>query len=119
MPNPKGNPENLQHKGREKGSKNKFTNLKNAFLEVYKNLGGAKGMLDWVQADRTGKRQGFFYQWMTKMLPTKISADIEETYRQIILIRAEQKDETKKPGALTRDAVTAGRFNLERSPNDN
>ncbi len=55
-------------KGRPKGSKNKFTTLKQAFLNVYQDLGGEEFLKE-VAASRQGKRD--FFNAMVKMLPTK------------------------------------------------
>jgi len=38
--------------GRPKGAKNKFTNLKNSFLEVYQTIGGANGLSEWAEDNR-------------------------------------------------------------------
>lgn len=56
--------------GRPKGSENKFTNLKNAFLEVFDRLDGVDGLEKWVRESKYNKR--LFYQWITKMLPSSV-----------------------------------------------
>ncbi len=53
--------------GRPKGSVNKFTNLKNSFLEVYEDIGGTEGLKTWVNENKLNKR--LFYQWITRLLP--------------------------------------------------
>jgi hypothetical protein len=66
-----GNPD-----GRPKGSVNKFTNLKKAFLEVFERLGGVEGLYDWVAENKFNKR--LFYQWITKMLPSSLVGEQDE-----------------------------------------
>jgi len=57
-------------RGRRKGSVNKFTTLKAAFLNVFERAGGEDGLLEWVNASNHNKAA--FYQWITKMLPVEV-----------------------------------------------
>ena len=57
--------------GRKKGSKNKFTTLKEAFYEVFNDLGGANGMMDWALEDPDNMK--CFYQMIAKMLPREVA----------------------------------------------
>ena len=66
----RGNP------GKPKGAKSRFTNLKNAFLEVFENIGGTKGLEDWVEDRPSNKR--LFYGWITKMLPSSVTGGQDE-----------------------------------------
>jgi len=66
--------------GRPKGLPNKFTNLKQAFLNVFEKLGGEEELYDW--AKKTEKNKAMFYQWITKMLPANL--DVEHS-GQILL----------------------------------
>ena len=59
--------------GRPKGSKNKFTDLKNAFLEAFEELNGTEGLVKW--ADKNDRNRAQFYQMITKMLPSNVSLD--------------------------------------------
>jgi len=61
--------------GRKEGSKNKFTNLKDVFLEVFENIGGAEELERWVGESKRNK--AMFYQWLTRMLPTSVSGDVK------------------------------------------
>ena len=58
-------------RGRRKGSVNKFTTLKAAFLNVFERTGGEDGLLEWVNASNHNKAA--FYQWITKMLPADLN----------------------------------------------
>lgn len=71
-----GNP-----KGREKGSTNKFTDLKKAFLDVFEKIEKEsekdekiKGLYAW--ATKNDKNQGAFYQMIAKMLPSSVGVDM-------------------------------------------
>lgn len=67
--------------GRPKGSKNRFTNLKDIFLEVFEKIekegskknSKVKTLFDW--ATKNDKNQGMFYQMIAKMLPSNISME--------------------------------------------
>ena len=67
--------------GRKKGTSNKFTDLKQAFLDVFeriekeaKDKEHIDGLYDWAM--KNTRNQGLFYQIISKMLPTNVSADI-------------------------------------------
>lgn len=70
MANPKGNPQNLKRagKGRPKGAKNKFTDLKSAFLNAFEKIGGEEGLASWA---RDTKNRGAFYHMITKLFPKR------------------------------------------------
>ena len=82
-PGESGNPA-----GKIPGTKDKFTNLKAAFLEVFDELGGAKGLHDW--AKETKHSRAMFYQWITKMLPSSSTTGLDETTRQFLFELSEQ-----------------------------
>jgi hypothetical protein len=65
-----GNPD-----GRKKGSQNKFTSLKDAFLDAFEQLGGSKALIDW--AKKSERNKGAFFQMITKMLPTNMTGDVK------------------------------------------
>ena len=70
----KGVPFEQGNPGRPKGSTNKFTSLKDAFIEAFNGLGGAEGLLAWAETSK--KNEGMFYSMITKMLPTNIDLDL-------------------------------------------
>lgn len=69
--------------GRPKGSTNKFTDLKQAFINVFDKIEkkgeekeeSTKSLFDW--ATKNDRNQGMFYQMLSKMLPTNIDADLK------------------------------------------
>ena len=65
LPGKSGNPG-----GRPEGSKNKFTNLKNVFLEAFEDVGGKDALVNWIKESKRNRRD--FYQWITKMLPSSV-----------------------------------------------
>lgn len=84
-----GNP-----KGRERGSKNKFTSLKEEFLKTFNDedgINGAKGMKKLIK-DST-KYKFIFLQMISKMLPSNV--DIEHSGD--VKIRVERVITDKRP----------------------
>lgn len=67
--------------GRPKGSKNKFTDLKQAYLDVFEKIevegkkknNQVKTLYMW--ATKNDKNQGIFYQMISKMLPSSLDVD--------------------------------------------
>jgi len=69
--------------GRKKGSKNKFTTLKQAFFDVFHNMGGIVAMQEW--AEESSDNRKCFYQMIARMLPREVSltGTIEEDIKTI------------------------------------
>ena len=67
--------------GRAKGSKDKFTNLKQAYLDVFDKIekkskekdAATKSFFQWVT--KNDRNQGMFYQMVAKMLPRSVGVD--------------------------------------------
>ena len=57
--------------GRPKGAKNKFTNLKNSFINVYQDLGGDAALLEYAREHPTE-----YYRMLHTMLPKEIQAEV-------------------------------------------
>lgn len=70
---PKGTIPPAAGMGRPKGCKNKFTNLKHAFMEAFEGMGGAEGLLEW---GRKEKNRGEFYKMLSKLLPKEVQASV-------------------------------------------
>ena len=56
--------------GRKKGSVNKFTSLKDSFLDAFEAIDGTQGLIDWINENK--RNRALFYGWITKMLPTNV-----------------------------------------------
>jgi len=58
--------------GRKKGTPNKFTTLKQAYLDAFNNeeIGGSEGIVDAFKSNAFTKRE--FFKLMAKMLPASI-----------------------------------------------
>lgn len=75
--------------GRPKGSTNKFTNLKQAFLNVFEeieeksknHIPSTKSLFEW--ATKNDRNQAIFYQMISKMLPSNVTVDgdLNVTYK--------------------------------------
>ena len=61
-------PGNKLGKGRPKGSKNKFTTLKESFIEAYLKLGGTKGLIKWIES--SPKNKAAFYHDLIRLIPS-------------------------------------------------
>ena len=59
--------------GRKKGQKNKFTTLKQAFLDTFEGLGGAEELQRWAQGPLNRKD---FYNMVTKLLPKAVEGTL-------------------------------------------
>ena len=72
----KGDPK-PSNSGRKKGTRNKFTTLKEAFMNAYnsKEMGGEKGMTKVFAANSFTKRE--FYKLISKMLPSNVEMDVD------------------------------------------
>ena len=60
--------------GRKKGSKNKFTTLKAAFLDAFNEIGGTSELARWGAIE---KNKAQFYQMITKLLPKEIEGTLD------------------------------------------
>ena len=94
--------------GREKGSKNKFTNLKQAFLDTYDKIekeskkdDKIKSLFKW--ATKNDRNQGVFYQLISKMLPSNVGMEIsgedgEPIKIEFIPVKKRKKEDDNKAG---------------------
>lgn len=56
--------------GRKKGTPNQFTNLKDAFLGAFEDIGGRNELKKWAKSNKES-----FYKMITKMLPSNVQVD--------------------------------------------
>ena len=68
--------------GRPVGSKNKFTTLKNAFIETFEELGGVEYLVEWAKANQTE-----FYRMLARLMPREIKADVNTAYSLVECLR--------------------------------
>lgn len=93
MPFKKGESGNL--KGRRKGSQNKFTDLKQAFLNAFEQTGGIKGLVTWVQ--QSPRNRAVFYQMITKLFPTTVQHEGSESKPlRLMLVSDNPNDKNSK-----------------------
>lgn len=82
--------------GREAGAQNKFTGtVKETILRVFEELGGEKGLLEWVQKSASNKRM--FYSAFMKMLPREVHLQNGESPESLPfrLLIEKEKDESE------------------------
>lgn len=80
--------------GRTKGSKNKFTDLKNAFLQVFDKLGGVEGFFQWASKNNLNKTQ--FYHMITKLLPKAIDVSASDSMTEYVTLMSRLWGSKKK-----------------------
>ena len=55
--------------------KNKFTTLKNAFIETFEELGGVDNLVEWARANQTE-----FYRMVARLMPKEVEAKISSEF---------------------------------------
>ena len=70
--------------GRKKGVPNKFTSLKQSFLDAFEHTGGTQGLIEWIE--KNPRNRGEFYKMITKLLPQDVahSGEIKLPIRLIL-----------------------------------
>jgi hypothetical protein len=74
--------------GRPPGSKNKFTNLKTSFLDVFQLRGGTEGLAAWTK--KSDHNLAMFYSWIVRMLPADQVLKVEQIIPKKIIVREYQ-----------------------------
>jgi len=74
--------------GRPKGATGKFTNLKDAFMDVFQSIEASREPLrKWAKKK---ENKGDFYKMIAKMLPKTIEGNLKSSGRLIVCIRSEK-----------------------------
>jgi len=71
MPFKKGN---TFGRGRPKGSKGKFSDMKEQFLAAYEHIGGLAALITWAKQP---KNQSEFYKMLSKLFPKEIIGELK------------------------------------------
>lgn len=100
MPTPKFEPGREKTGGKQKGTPNKFTNLKQAFLDVFERIEkeskdneDLKSFFEWVI--KNDRNRGTFYQLISKMLPSNVTLDGDMNVTYLISEKFLPKDKEK------------------------
>ena len=80
--------------GRPVGSKNKFTNLKSAFIEAFEELGGVDNLIEWARCNQTE-----FYRMLARLMPREIHADVSAEYSLVECLREMEERRAKHEGS--------------------
>lgn len=100
-------------KGRILGSKNKFTSLKQAFIDAFNAIGGEQALIDWVANDAVveyidkksgkkvkidlgGDRKKEFFKMISSMLPKELAVTGADGGSINVLIEEARKRVTDK-----------------------
>ena len=81
--------------GRPLGSKNKFTTLKNAFIETFEELGGVDNLVEWARANQTE-----FYRMVARLMPKEVETKISSEFTLVDALM-EVEDYVKNERTLT------------------
>ena len=81
--------------GRPVGSKNKFTTLKNAFIETFEELGGVDNLVEWARANQTE-----FYRMVARLMPKEVETKISSEFTLVDALM-EVEDYVKYERTLT------------------
>ena len=73
--------------GRPVGSKNKFTTLKNAFIETFEELGGVDNLVEWARANQTE-----FYRMVARLMPREVEAKISSEFTLVDALMEMEKN---------------------------
>ena len=72
--------------------KNKFTTLKNAFIETFEELGGVDNLVEWTKAYLTA-----FYRMVARLMPREAEAKVSTQFTLLdALMEMEQHLKTRR-----------------------
>lgn len=86
QPRPKG-------AGRKKGTPNKYTDLKTAYLKAFEESGGVEELVRWIE--KSSRNRGIFYQMITKLFPVSMEHSGAITFELSEKYMPEENNESK------------------------
>ena len=87
----------LNRKGRKPGVPNRFTTLKQSFLDAFEQTGGTAGLAAWIA--KSERNRAIFYQLVTKLFPQEVAhSGAVDGKLTIEVVRV--KDEIEKSGGI-------------------
>ena len=84
--------------GRTPGSKNRFTALKEAFVEAFDGIGGVSSLTEWA-----GNNPDKFYPLLARLLPKEIEVDQKSSFAEWHLTALELNAAKRRAGLPVRD----------------
>ena len=80
-----GRPFKVGNPGRPKGAINKFTSLKQSFLDAFEQTGGTEGLMKWINENKRNRAN--FYQMVTRLFPQEVAHSGEIKTNDPLIIR--------------------------------
>jgi hypothetical protein len=71
--------------GRPKGAVNRFTSLKQSFLDAFEETGGTEGLKKWISENKRNRAN--FYQMVTRLFPQEVAHSGEIKTNDPLIIR--------------------------------
>lgn len=93
--------------GRKRGTPNQFTTLKDAFVEAFKDLGAAQGLIKWIR--KSNENQRVFYSLIARMLPAEMRVEGPAPFIQVMsaVPRPGPAGDRKRPEEMTDEELEA------------
>jgi len=70
----RGDPSRFPTKGRPKGTKNKYSKLRDSLLDAFEQTGGTKALVEWGMKERNKKE---FYKLIVSVLPKNVDIELD------------------------------------------
>jgi hypothetical protein len=70
----RGDPSRFPTKGRPKGTKNKYSKLRDSLLDAFEQTGGVPALVEWGKKERNKKE---FYKLIVSVLPKNIDIELD------------------------------------------
>ena len=81
----------LADKANRSGKGNRWREIQTSLADVYFHLGGTQGLIDWVNEDKTNKRD--FYNHICRSLGSKVEINLQGSQVLIVLDDMDQDSE--------------------------